>query len=72
MPNSPREGRRQRAFRVDDVDWEALGQVADQLDLDRGWVLRQLVRAFLEAPEDARLSMLAALGRQGEQTPEPE
>jgi Ribbon-helix-helix protein, copG family len=50
VPNSPRPGRTNRGVRIDDQDWEALGEVADELDLDRGWIIRQLIRRYLQHP----------------------
>ncbi len=50
MPNSPRAGRSVRGLRIDDEDWADLGDVAEAMDLDRGWLLRQLVRWYLGRP----------------------
>jgi hypothetical protein len=50
MPNQPREGRTARGVRIDDSDWEALGEIAEALDLDRGWIIRQLIRKYLGRP----------------------
>lgn len=47
VPNQPREGRSVRSFRVDDDDWDELAAVADSMDVDRGWIVRQLVRWYL-------------------------
>lgn len=50
VPNQPREGRSSRSVRLDDDDWDDLGDVADSMDLDRGWIIRQLVRWYLSRP----------------------
>jgi hypothetical protein len=50
VPNKPREGRSSRSVRIDDDDWNDLGDVADSMDLDRGWIVRQLVRWYLGRP----------------------
>jgi len=50
VPNKPREGRTSRSVRFDDDDWEDLGAVAESMDLDRGWVLRQLLQWYLGRP----------------------
>jgi len=47
VPNQPREGRSSRSVRLDDDDWDDLGAVAEGMDLDRGWIIRQLVRWYL-------------------------
>jgi predicted transcriptional regulator len=57
MPNRPRAGRSSRGIRIDDADWEALGEAAEELDLDRGWIIRRLIAWYLgraDAPPKPR------------------
>jgi predicted transcriptional regulator len=45
VPNQPRTPN--RTFRLSDDDWDDLGAVAEVLDRDRAWIIRQLVRWYL-------------------------
>ena len=62
VPNQPREGRTNRGVRLDDEDWNDLGDVAASMDRDRGWIIRQLVRWYL-GREGAELPQRPGTGR---------
>jgi predicted transcriptional regulator len=51
MPNQPREGRAARGVRIDDTDWDDLGDIADAMERDRGWVIRKLIAWYLGRPD---------------------
>jgi predicted transcriptional regulator len=48
VPNQPRTPN--RTFRLSDDDWDDLADLADSLDRDRAWIIRQLVRWYLRRP----------------------
>ena len=50
VPNSPREGRTNRSFRVDDADWQDLEDAAAEMGTERGELLRQLIAWLLRRP----------------------
>lgn len=52
MPNRPREGRTSRGVRIDDDQWAELGEAAEAMDLDRGWIIRRLIAWYLGRAEE--------------------